>query len=431
MRRGTSSFVGVARSTAGARALFAVAIIAGVTLAVVPIATAAYAAGGWYAPTRIDHHNRLTSVSCSSPTFCAAVDTLGNAVTYNGTRWSPPATVDPGKAFSSASSVSCPSATFCVAVDSSGHALIYNGTSWSAPTNIDNSDSVPSVSCPSASFCVAVDFNGNALTYNGTSWSGPTNIDNSDSFASVSCPSASFCVAVDFNGNALTYNGTSWSGPTNVVSDPLGGLTSVSCSSASFCAATNTYGFVATYNGSTWSAPTDINPIGYHSGGLGPVSCTSPSFCIAGDDLAVNLQGYVQTYNGSTWSAPTDADRAGTMASVSCPEASFCAAVDFRGHAVTYGGLVITTASLPGGTAGVTYSASLSATGGNAPYTWRVAKGSKLPRGLKLRSSTGVISGKPDAAGTSTFTAQVADTKTTMAPHEHTTNTKVFTVTIS
>lgn len=29
------------------------------------------------------------------------------------------------------------------------------------------------------------------------------------------------------------------------------------------------------------------------------------------------------------------------------------------------------------------------------------------------------------------FTVQVADTKTTRAPHEHTTNTKVLTITIS
>ena len=60
----------------------------------------------------------------------------------------------------------------------------------------------------------------------------------------------------------------------------------------------------------------------------------------------------------------------------------------------------ITTTSLPGGTVGESYSATLEATGGATPYTWSVASGS-LPGGLSL-SSAGVISGTPTTAGTST-----------------------------
>ncbi|HXG65578.1 MAG TPA: Ig domain-containing protein [Blastocatellia bacterium] len=70
--------------------------------------------------------------------------------------------------------------------------------------------------------------------------------------------------------------------------------------------------------------------------------------------------------------------------------------------------LTITTTSLPGGTVGVSYSATLAATGGVAPYTWSVISGS-LPAGLSLNSSTGVISGTPTSAGTANFTAQATD----------------------
>lgn len=66
-------------------------------------------------------------------------------------------------------------------------------------------------------------------------------------------------------------------------------------------------------------------------------------------------------------------------------------------------------ASLPTGQVNVAYRATLNASGGTAPYTWNVTSGS-LPAGLSL-SSSGLISGMPTAAGTSTFTAQVADTE--------------------
>jgi hypothetical protein len=72
--------------------------------------------------------------------------------------------------------------------------------------------------------------------------------------------------------------------------------------------------------------------------------------------------------------------------------------------------LVITTGTLPGGTVGSSYSAALSATGGIGPYSWSVTFGS-LPSGLSLNQQTGVISGTPSVAGSSTFTVQVRDSQ--------------------
>jgi hypothetical protein len=68
--------------------------------------------------------------------------------------------------------------------------------------------------------------------------------------------------------------------------------------------------------------------------------------------------------------------------------------------------LSITTSSLSNGEVGVTYSAAVTASGGSGGYSWSVTSGS-LPAGLAL-SSGGTISGTPTAAGTSTFTVQVA-----------------------
>src|ERR1700722_17737546 len=65
----------------------------------------------------------------------------------------------------------------------------------------------------------------------------------------------------------------------------------------------------------------------------------------------------------------------------------------------------ITTTSLPGGTAGRSYTAALSATGGVTPYTWTIS-GGNLPSGLTL-STSGAITGSPNAAGTSSFTVKV------------------------
>lgn len=66
----------------------------------------------------------------------------------------------------------------------------------------------------------------------------------------------------------------------------------------------------------------------------------------------------------------------------------------------------IETASLPDGTVGQSYSQTLTATGGQPPYSWSVSSGS-FPGGLSL-SGAGAITGTPTAAGTSTFTVQVA-----------------------
>ena len=72
--------------------------------------------------------------------------------------------------------------------------------------------------------------------------------------------------------------------------------------------------------------------------------------------------------------------------------------------------LTITTISaLPGGSLNQPYSQTLAATGGTQPVTlWTITSGS-LPTGLTLNQLTGVISGTPTVAGSSSFTVQATD----------------------
>ena len=240
----------------------------------------------WSSPTPIGSglkNNRYISVSCPTTTFCMAVAGNGNAYRWNGRAWSRPANIYSGNT-NVTDSVSCSSPSFCMAVDLV-NAYRWNGRIWSSPTILEYGYGINSVSCPSPSFCMAVAGN-SAYRWNGKTWSGATLIDSINSFNSlnsVSCPSPSFCMAVDVNGNAYRWNGRAWSSPTPTGSN-LKSYTyteAVSCPSPSFCMAVDGHGEAYRWNGRAWSSPT--TPDGGDA--INSVSCPTTTFCMAVTDF--------------------------------------------------------------------------------------------------------------------------------------------------
>ncbi len=75
--------------------------------------------------------------------------------------------------------------------------------------------------------------------------------------------------------------------------------------------------------------------------------------------------------------------------------------------------LVVTTTSLPNGTTNIAYSQTLTASGGQMPYSWKTNSGT-LPKGLTLAPS-GLLSGTTTNSGLFNFTVQVTDTLSLMA----------------
>jgi hypothetical protein len=71
--------------------------------------------------------------------------------------------------------------------------------------------------------------------------------------------------------------------------------------------------------------------------------------------------------------------------------------------------LGLSPATLPEGKAGLSYSATFAAAGGSGSYSFALAPGSTLPKGLSL-SIAGVLSGTTTVAGTFSFTVQATDT---------------------
>ncbi len=125
--------------------------------------------------------------------------------------------------------------------------------------------------------------------------------------------------------------------------------------------------------------------------------------------LAMNQTGLIQGTPTAT----------GTFNSVGVKVTDKVGAVASRTYAITIATaassiLTITTQSLPGTEAGVTYAQTLTASGGRVPYRW-YHRGGTLPTGVNLDRGSGQISGVPQDQGTFRFTVEVEDAAETAA----------------
>ena len=91
--------------------------------------------------------------------------------------------------------------------------------------------------------------------------------------------------------------------------------------------------------------------------------------------------------------------------------------------------ITITPSTLPNATVGAAYNQTLTALGGQSPYTYSITVGA-LPAGLTL-SSGGVISGTPTAGGTFNFTVQAIDANGFNGSQAYTLTVNAPTITIA
>ena len=135
-------------------------------------------------------------------------------------------------------------------------------------------------------------------------------------------------------------------------------------------------------------------------GGISPYSYWITSGVLPGG-LSLNPSTGVisgtPSYSGTSSFAVTAADSSGCAASKSYSILINCTSV-----------ISISPASLSDGVAGVAYSATVTASGGNAPYAYSVTSGT-IPAGLFLSASTGAISGTPSEPGSFSFTVTATD----------------------
>lgn len=141
------------------------------------------------------------------------------------------------------------------------------------------------------------------------------------------------------------------------------------------------------------------------NGGIGPYS-----FAVTGGALPVGL---ALSSDGTLAGTPT----AGGTFNFTATATDTHGQIGSRAYTVTATAptIAVTPASLPGATATVAYSQTLSSVGGIAPYTYAVTSGA-VPAGVTLASS-GVLSGTPTAAGTFTFTVTSTDSSTGSGPY--------------
>ncbi len=237
--------------------------------------TAALWNGGWGASSSSGVAG-ADSISCSG-SFCVAVGTNGTAATFNGTSWSSTQQIDSSPLVG----VSCTSSTFCLAIDDVGGLVRWSGHWGSRIVGTTSTAYFYSdVSCASSNFCVIVTTAGVAILYNGSSFSKYTMDAVSIAASGVSCPSTTYCVAVDEKGDAITF---AKSGPTMVWTSPklvdANGLTSVSCFNTSACVGVDSNGGFVILHNNKWSSPSYADPLS----NIVAVSCNLQPSCVLVD----------------------------------------------------------------------------------------------------------------------------------------------------
>ena len=181
------------------------------------------------------------------------------------------------------------------------------------------------------------------------------------------------------------------------------------------CSTSNQYGLPVRWTeGKTWvKSHEGLKPGGYRCAVIGPYVNGKDrwpnALFLAQRNKDNSTNNFVSLDQGRTWKA------VGEPATIPPTTRTFAVGDDGYLYAATssdgiwrmkVNDLTLDTASLPAGKQGAAYTASLAASGGNAPYAWS-AKG--LPPGLTLDAAKGTISGTAKPSGTFDVAVAVTD----------------------
>jgi hypothetical protein len=290
----------------------------------------------------------LDSVSCSSPSSCAAV---GSATDVTGTKehalvetlrrgtWTVTPSPDTHSALNSLAGVSCPSSTSCVAVG-------YAGTPDSQRTLVENLSRGQWQISPSP--VAHPPFVVNFLN-------------------AVSCISPTHCVAAGFAAGPTgmesrtlieTLNGRVWKlTPSPNTSSPINELYGVQCTSPASCVAVGDDGsltsqrtLVETLSAGTWRLTTSPDT-SFVLNQLFHTWCSSSTSCVA-TGYALNAQGteartLVESLRRGAWritASPDTSSPINEFYGYSCASPSSCYAVGVEGTTLAQEALIETTA---------------------------------------------------------------------------------------
>jgi hypothetical protein len=236
-----------------------------------------------------------------------------------------PTTIAPGERIEA---LSCLAGSFCLALDEHGDTFAYRGSHWRRAGGLSAFRVAASgaLACATTTLCVAGSERAGVISdWTGLGWGGAVPLSDAGPLSAVGCSPSGYCTAVDAVGNAYALLTGGW----ERTGGDWGSVTSIACVSSSLCFSASASG-ISRWDGGSWTQPSTLGL----SAGFSGISCPTASFCAAVDSV-----GQLVRWDGRRWLAPVQIEPRSSSptalppapTSIACTTASFCVAVDSAG----------------------------------------------------------------------------------------------------
>ncbi|WP_250628367.1 putative Ig domain-containing protein [Pinirhizobacter soli] len=241
--------------------------------------------------------------------------------------------------------------------------------------------------------------------------------------ASVAVATAASHGTATASGTSITYTPTTgYAGPDTFTYTATNGAGTSSPGTATITVSPPTIAYAPTNPPNGTAGVAYSQSMASASGGTAPYSYTIASGALPAG-LALAADG---TLSGTPSAAGTFTFQVKAADSSTGPAAPFSKTTANLSLTIAAPTITLVPATLPGGTVNAAYSQTVTASGGNSPYTYAVTTGT-LPTGITL-SSAGVLSGTTTQAGSFPITVTATDSTTGTGPFS---NSRSYTLTIA